>query len=116
MSRSFDRLGDYLRLASLVALLLGGVGVGSVARGFAAEQMTSVAVLMTLGCPAGRASRIFFMQLAVAGLSGGILGAALGTAVQNFFPLFLSPLSPLAGRDEFQTSHFSEGARRGRDL
>ena len=96
MSRSFDRLGDYLRLASLVALLLGGVGVGSVARGFAAEQMTSVAVLMTLGCPAGRASRIFFMQLAVAGLSGGILGAALGTAVQNFFPLFLSGFIPVA--------------------
>lgn len=97
--RVFDRLGDFLRLLALAALLLGGVGVASLVRAFVAERLDVAATLAVLGATPARVGRIVLAQtLALAGL-GAALGAALGalapwavlTALGDRLPLRLEP-------------------------
>jgi putative ABC transport system permease protein len=82
-SRIYDRVGDFLRVIALAALLLGGIGVASLMRGFLSESRDTVAVLQVLGATPARVLRIFLWQSALVGLAGGIIGAVSGVALQN---------------------------------
>ncbi len=96
VSRVFDRLGSFLRLVSLTALLLGGVGVASMVRAFVAERLDAVATLQVLGASPGRVSLVFLIQALGVGLCGGVLGAAAGCAIQNALSYLLIPYLPVA--------------------
>ena len=96
LRRFFDRLGDYLRLVSLMALLLGGIGVGSVVRGFVVDNLESIAVLKALGFSSGRIIRVYSLQVLGLSVTGSLVGAVLGTLAQNLFPLLLSQFMPVS--------------------
>ncbi len=83
LSRFFERLGDFLRLVSLTALLLGGVGVASMVRGFVAERLDMVATINVLGASTTRVMRVFVLQAMAVGLVGGVVGAVMGALIQN---------------------------------
>lgn len=82
-SRIYDRVGDFLRVIALAALLLGGIGVASLMRGFLTESRDTVAVLQVLGATPARILRVFLWQSALVGLAGGIIGALAGVALEN---------------------------------
>ena len=92
----FGRLADFLNLVSLFALMLGGVGVASVTRGFIAEQAPAIATYRVLGATGMQMTRVYFYQCLGLGLAGGILGALLGSATQAALPLALGPYLPVA--------------------
>lgn len=96
ISHFFDHLGNYLRLVSLIALLLGGIGVASVVRSFIAENLSTAAILRILGADTNKIVKIFFVQLLVLGLFGSLLGIILGILLQTIFPLMLSDFIPVA--------------------
>ncbi len=97
LARVFERLGDYLGLVSLVALLLGGVGVAGVVRGYVAEQLENAAMLQVLGATATRVLGIMLLQAAAAGLIGGVVGCLGGAALENVLVLALHEALPVAG-------------------
>jgi putative ABC transport system permease protein len=97
LARVFERLGDYLGLVSLVALLLGGVGVAGVVRGYVAEQLESAAMLQVLGATVTRVLVIMLLQAAAAGIMGGMVGCLGGAALENVLVVALRDALPVAG-------------------
>ena len=92
---SLARLGNYLGLVALVALLLGGLGVASAVHVFIRRKLETVAVLRCLGATSGQVFAVYLAQAAVMGLVGGIAGAALGVVVQQALPALLADLLPV---------------------
>jgi putative ABC transport system permease protein len=95
-NRSADRLHDYLHLAALAALLLGGLGVGSAMHLHARRKREIVATLRCLGAPADRAFAAFAAQALLLGVIGTALGATLGIAVHRTLPLLFADFLPVA--------------------
>jgi putative ABC transport system permease protein len=82
VERAYDRVGDFLRIIALAAILLGGVGVASVVRGYISEQRDAIATLMRLGATPQRVARIFLWQCIALGASGGLIGSVIGVSLQ----------------------------------
>jgi len=76
--RFLERFADYVRLAALVALLLGGVGVASLVRGQVMESLDDVAVLRVVGASSRQVQAIFLIQAVYVGLLGGAVGTVVG--------------------------------------
>jgi putative ABC transport system permease protein len=77
LSEQFARTENYLSLAGLLILVLGGVGVWNVARAFVEQKRKTVAVLKCLGATGSRVITVYLLQILVLGLIGSIFGVAL---------------------------------------
>lgn len=78
--RIVERLGRYLTLIGLAALLVGGVGAASAARAHVESRLTTLATLKCLGATPATAFRVAAFQvmaLALAGVAAGVALAAL---------------------------------------
>jgi putative ABC transport system permease protein len=76
-----ERLGMYLVLIGLTALLVGGLGVASAVRGHLASRIDAIATLKCLGAPPALVFRVYALQvLAVAALAI-VVGAAAGATL-----------------------------------
>jgi putative ABC transport system permease protein len=90
-----SRLTGYLGLVALMALLLGGVGVGSAVVVFVRQRSESIAVLRCLGATGGRIFAIYLTEAAMMGLAGSVAGALLGLALRRLLPGLLAGLIPV---------------------
>lgn len=95
-SRASDRLHDYLHLAALAALLLGGLGVGSAMNLHARRKREMVATLRCVGATADRAFAAFVAQALMLGVFGVVLGAAAGLAAHRLLPALFADFLPIA--------------------
>ncbi len=92
---SLDRMGRFLGLVALIALLLGGIGVGSAVGVFIRRKRDSIAVLRCLGASSGQVFAIYLLQAAVMGLVGSAIGVALGMGLQFALPAVFNAFLPL---------------------
>jgi putative ABC transport system permease protein len=95
LTDALTRLGNYLGLVALVALLLGGLGVASAVHVFIKRKLDTIAVLRCLGATAGQVFSIYLLQALVMGGLGSALGAALGVLLQQALPLLFRDLLPV---------------------
>ena len=95
LRRLWDQLGRYLGLTSLVALLVGGIGVAVGVSAFVRGKLATIAILKCLGAGWRAVLAVYLLQTAVLGLAGSLLGAALGSGLQRLLVPFLAPLLPL---------------------
>ncbi|PYQ25083.1 MAG: hypothetical protein DMF79_00195 [Acidobacteria bacterium] len=95
LNDTLSRLGNYLGLVALIALLLGGLGVASAVHVFIKRKMETVAVLRCLGASARTVLSVYLVQAAVVGLMGSLAGAVLGAGVQLVLPRVLGDLLPV---------------------
>ncbi|MFN2317425.1 MAG: ABC transporter permease, partial [Gemmatimonadales bacterium] len=95
LSEALERLGRYLGLVALVALLLGGLGVASAVHVFIRQKLDTIAVLRCLGATTPEVFVIYLLQAVAMGGLGSLLGAAIGVGVQQGLPLVFSDLLPL---------------------
>ncbi len=70
LSDAFGRLGAYLSLVGVFALLLGGIGVASAMGAHMAQKSDTVAILRCLGATAAQVLTLYLVQAAVMGLAG----------------------------------------------
>ena len=94
-ARSFSDVTRFLSLIGFIALLLGCIGVASAIHIYVREKINTIAVLRCLGTKASQAFTIYLLQIAGIGLIGSIIGAALGTVVQQFLPIVLKDFLPI---------------------
>lgn len=94
-ARSFRDVTRYLTLIGFVALLLGCIGVASAIHIYVREKINTIAVLRCLGASASQAFLIYLLQITAIGMIGSVLGAALGTIIQQFLPIILKDLLPI---------------------
>ncbi len=95
LQQSLERLGRYLGLVALIALLLGGIGVGSAVQVFLRRKRDGIAVLRCLGATSGQVFGIYLLQAAVMGLAGSALGVLLGLGLQFLMPAVFGAFIPL---------------------
>ncbi len=93
-SRAFDDFTQFLTLISFIALLLGCVGVASAIHIYIREKISSVAILRCLGVRSSQTFSIYLIQVSGIGLTGSILGAVLGTVIQQALPVVLKDFLP----------------------
>jgi putative ABC transport system permease protein len=92
LTKALDGATGLLSLMSLVALVLGAVGVAMAMRAHLQQRLDSIAIMKSLGAGSGQIMKIYLMQTLLLGLGGGLLGVVLGIGVQLAFPLFLAKL------------------------
>ena len=92
---TLTRMGNYLGLVALIALLLGGLGVASAVHVFIRQKLDTIAVLRCLGATTREIFVVYLVQALAMGLLGSAIGAALGLAVQQVLPSLLQDLLPV---------------------
>jgi putative ABC transport system permease protein len=83
-----DQAALFMTLMGLAALVVGGIGVANGVEAWLAARARSIATLRCLGAPAGLIATTHLLELAVLGVPGIALGAAVGAAA----PLAVLPL------------------------
>lgn len=86
LGRRLARTEDYLSLAGFVIMILGGLGVWSVARVFMHQKLRSIAVLKCLGATSRTILTAYLFQMLGLGLAGSFAGVALAAAVLHLLP------------------------------
>jgi len=102
ITRGLDRSTTFLSLISLIALIVGALGVATAMHAHLQQKMDSIAILKCLGARSGQVLKIYLAQTLALGLAGGLLGVAFGTLVQRAFPALISrffPIEPHMGLD-----------------
>ncbi len=80
----------FLSLVSLVALVIGALGVATAIQAHLQQKMDSIAIMKCLGAKSSQILRIYLIQTIGLGLIGSAVGIGFGTFVQTVFPIFLS--------------------------
>ncbi|MGH7583105.1 MAG: ABC transporter permease [Gemmatimonadales bacterium] len=95
LTRGLIRLGNFLGLVALAALLLGGLGVASAVTVFVRQQLDSIAVLRCLGATSWQIMAVQLIQALAMGLLGSVLGALIGVGLQQLMPMVLHDFLPV---------------------
>lgn len=95
LTDALTRLGNYLGLVALVALLLGGLGVASATHLFIRQKLDTIAVLRCLGATSQQVFLSYLVQAVAMGAIGSVLGAAIGLGVQQGLPALFADLLPV---------------------
>jgi len=90
IEQGLERATTFLSLVSLIALIVGALGVATAIRAHLAQKMDSIAVMKCLGARSRQIVAIYVIQTAGLGLAGGLIGVLFGLAVQRAFPYFIS--------------------------
>ena len=92
LTQGLDRATSLLSLMSLVALVLGAIGVAMAMRAHLQQRLDTIAIMKSLGARSGQIIKIYLIQTLLLGLLGGLIGVALGVGVQLAFPYLLARL------------------------
>ncbi len=103
----------FLSLVSLVALVIGALGVATAIQAHLQQKMDSIAIMKCLGARSSQILRIYLIQTIGLGLAGSAVGIAFGTFVQTMFPVFLSGYFHLASLPRFSPLSALQGLAVG---
>ncbi len=102
--RGLDRATNFLSLVSLVAMIVGALGVGMALHSHLQQRLDTIAIMKCVGARSSQIVRIYFAQALGLGLAGSLLGVFLGFLVQAGAPWFVANYFPDAPRLEWQPS------------
>ncbi|MBI4892769.1 MAG: FtsX-like permease family protein [Acidobacteria bacterium] len=89
ITRALDRSTTFLSLVSMIALIVGALGVATAIHSHIQQRLDTIAILKCLGARSAQVIRIYTLQTVLIGLAGGLVGIVVGAAVQRLFPLLL---------------------------
>lgn len=94
--RFVARMGDFLILVGLAALVIAGIGIGGGVSSYLEARRGSVATLKVLGATSRDIARIYLLQIAAAAVVGSMAGLAAGVLVTPLLARALGELLPVA--------------------
>jgi len=95
VGKAIDNTTTFLSLISLIALIVGSLGVAMAMYSHLQQRMDTIAVMKALGARAKQVVQIYLIQTLWLGLAGGAIGVALGALVQKSFPLLIQRIFSL---------------------
>lgn len=95
--RFVGRMGEFLTLVGLAALIIAGIGIGGGVSSYLEARRTSIATLKVLGASSADINRIYALQIGAAALVGALAGLITGVAVTPFLGAALQGLLPVEG-------------------
>ncbi len=94
--RGLDRATNFLSLVSLVAMIVGALGVGMAMHSHLQQRLDTIAIMKCIGARSGQILRIYLLQTLVLGLAGSLLGVSFGYGVQAWAPRLIANYFPSA--------------------
>jgi putative ABC transport system permease protein len=79
-ARFVTRMGEFLVLVGLAALVIAGIGIGNGVASYLAARRGNIAMLKVLGGTSGLIARVYLIQVGLVGLIGTLLGLLVGLA------------------------------------
>jgi putative ABC transport system permease protein len=93
--RFLERLGVFLTLSGLTALLVGGVGIANATAGYLARKRETVATLKCLGADGGLIFRTYLWQVMMLAVAGVVAGLVLGALIPFAALAWLKQMLPI---------------------
>ena len=94
-SRDLDRFAEFLTLAGLLSLIVGGVGVANAAQGFVERKRATLAILKAIGATGTSVVALALIEFTVVALIGAAAGAAIGAAIPFVVDWLFAPMLPI---------------------
>ncbi len=93
--RFLERLGQFLTLVGLSALIVAGIGVGNGVASYLDGKRESIAMLKTLGATSATIFRLYLVQIAIVAAAALLAGLAVGAFVPAIVSAFAGDLLPV---------------------
>lgn len=90
IQRGLEHATTFLSLVSLIALIVGSLGVGMAMHAHLQQKMDNVAIMKSVGASSGQIIGIYSLQTLLLGVVGGVLGVAVGALIQEIFPALIN--------------------------
>ena len=94
--RFVDRMGEFLTLVGLAALVIAGIGIGGGVTSYLDARRQGIATLKILGASSSDIARIYALQIVAASLVGSVAGIAVGVALVPLLATALDGLLPVS--------------------
>jgi Predicted ABC-type transport system involved in lysophospholipase L1 biosynthesis, permease component len=94
--RFVRRMGEFLVLVGLAALVIAGIGIGGGVSSYLEARRTSIATLKVLGATSGDIARIYLLQVGAAAMVGSLAGLVAGVIVTPLLASALGALLPVS--------------------
>ena len=95
LRRQLDRVGLFLTLAGLAALLVGGIGIASAVSSHLHGKLHTIAALKCVGATRATVQRAFLMQIGVLGLGAIAAGLVIGAAAPRILAAVMGDALPV---------------------
>lgn len=102
ITRTLDRLRQFLVLIGLASLLVGGVGIANAVSTFVDKRVKVIATLRSVGATGAQVVGIFLVQILAMSAIGIAIGLAFGIAVPGLVDRYYGDALPI--RTEFTVS------------
>jgi putative ABC transport system permease protein len=89
ITAGLDQATTFLSLVSLIALIVGAIGVAMAMHAHLQQKMDNIAVMKSLGATSTEIIRIYMLQTLLLGVAGGLAGVLVGRAVEQIFPYLI---------------------------
>ena len=99
--RFIDRMGQFMTLVGLTALLVGGVGVSNAVHGYLNSKTNTIATFKILGAQSNTIFQIYLYQILIMSAISIILGLLAGGSLPFVFSDYLESKMPIAISKEF---------------
>ena len=113
VGRAIDNTTTFLSLVSLIALIVGALGVAMAMYSHIQQRMDTIAVMKAIGARASQVMRIYVVQTLWLGVVGGVLGVAAGALVQRSFPWLIQRVFKLLPQVPWDWSFSAQGLSLG---
>ncbi len=109
ITRGLNNATTFLSLVSLIALVVGALGVAMAMQSHLQQKLDAIAVMKSLGGRSSQILQVYLLQAMLLALAGGVVGLVLGAGVQKAFPLLIARFFPIAPNVEFEWVSIAEG-------
>ncbi|MGH6612570.1 ABC transporter permease [Sphingomonas sp.] len=97
-ARFVERMGQFLMLVALSALVIAGIGVGNGVSSYLAARRGGIAALKVLGATSGMIARIYVLQIGVVAAVGILAGLVVGVGAVPLIVTLAGDVLPVAPR------------------
>ena len=113
VGRAIDSTTTFLSLISLIALIVGALGVAMAMYSHLQQRMDTIAVMKAVGARSKQVMQIYLIQTLWLGLAGGLIGIAVGALVQKSFPWLIHRVFALLPQVPWDWSFSLQGMSLG---
>ena len=113
VGRAIDNTTTFLSLISLIALIVGALGVAMAMYSHLQQRMDTIAAMKAMGARASQVMQIYLIQTLWLGILGGVIGISVGAIVQKSFPWLIQRVFSLLPQVPWDWSFSLQGLSLG---